>query len=239
MSYFRPRIYVKQRPSSLRGEGSTSRYKLDFVGQVLSGVLLGGGLLLLLTQFVLPWWQFRWERGLATPIPPDFSVRPVRAEESAEVLLGSFGEKATPEFFYLYIPRLGIHNARVRTESLDFNPREYLGHYLGTVLPGEVGNTFIYGHSAVRLFYNPRNYKTIFSTLPDLRKGDEIVIDYQDRLFSYTVEYIKVLEPEQVDPLASVSPPSLQRSYVTLMTCVPPGLDTKRLLVVARLTAWE
>jgi len=146
-----------------------------------------------------------------------------------------FEEANVPEEFYLSIPKLRIENAVVHTNSTDLNPENFLGHYDGSALPGEVGNAFIYGHSVLPMFYNPKNYKSIFSTLGTLEEGDEFYLRYNNRELKYAVEYGVVLVPEEVYPTADVTPKYMNESTVTLMTCVPPGTKSKRLLVVGKL----
>ncbi len=85
-------------------------------------------------------------------------------------------------------------------------------------------------------FYNPKNYKTIFSTLDQLKVGDTIEINANNKKLVYVVESKNILEPEKVDPLAKIKPDYLNESTITLMTCTPPGTREKRLLVNAVLT---
>lgn len=140
-------------------------------------------------------------------------------------------QKMTPQFFFLSVPKLGIKEAMVETNSPTFSPDQSLGHYAGSALPGMVGNTFIYGHSVLPWFFNAKNYKTIFSTLSTLEKGDTFSIKYNDKAFNYKVEKVASLKPDEVDPLAEFRPKYLNASTVTLMTCDPPGTRLKRLLV--------
>lgn len=140
-----------------------------------------------------------------------------------------------PSVFYLTVPKLEIKRAEVETNSLNLSPDDRLGHYYGSALPGRVGNTFIYGHSSLPIVYDPKDYRTIFTKLDELEAGDEFVIEFGKNVFKYRVEKKMVLEPEDVVPLDPISPQFLQQAYTTLMTCVPPGLKNKRLLVQARL----
>ena len=144
-------------------------------------------------------------------------------------------QENTPEIFYITIPKLGIEKAEVDTNSKNLKPDERLGHYAGSALPGEVGNTFIYGHSVSPMFFNPKDYKTIFTTLDKLEKGDRFTVEFGEKDLKYVVEESVVLAPEDVSPLDTIAPAFLNQSYLTLMTCVPPGLNTDRLLVQAKL----
>ncbi len=138
-----------------------------------------------------------------------------------------------PKYYNLSVPKLGINNAVVETNPATLNPDSALGHYIGSAFPGETGNAFIYGHSVLPFFYNPKNYKTIFSTLDNLKIGDIIHIEANGKKYKYVVESKNIMDPEKVDPLAKVKPDYLNESTITLMTCTPPGTKEKRLLVNA------
>lgn len=132
--------------------------------------------------------------------------------------------------FTLAIPKIGISNALVIVDSNDFDKN--LGHLPQTALPGEVGNVFITGHSAVSRFFSATNYKTMFTSLPKLALFDEIELKSRGTTHRYSVEKRTVVEPTEV---SVIEPPDPFGKYLTLMTCVPPGLNTKRLIVLARL----
>lgn len=138
-----------------------------------------------------------------------------------------------PEYFYISIPKLKIKDAKVETNAKTLSPDTALGHYPGTSLPGEVGNAFIFGHSVLPWFYNPNNYKTIFSTLDDLQPGDEFTVTYNNKELTYRVETKEERLPDEVNPLAEIKPKYLNESTMVLMTCSPAGTKLKRLLVNA------
>jgi sortase A len=131
--------------------------------------------------------------------------------------------------YTISIPKLKIQNALVTVAGDDLDVS--LVHYGGTALPGEYGNTVIFGHSTLVQFYNPKNYKTIFSLLPTLKVGDEIHISYDGILYKYVVYNLTVSEPSDLSALAQ----RFDDSYLTLVTCVPPGTYWQRLHVFAKL----
>lgn len=132
--------------------------------------------------------------------------------------------------FELYVPKLGITNAKVLVDSNDLQAG--LAHLPGSALPGERGNVFISGHSALPLFFSGnKNYGSIFANLTKLEKGDEIRAKVLGTEFIYRVEGIKLVSPNDI----SVILPPEEGRFVSLMTCVPPGLNTKRLVVVGKL----
>lgn len=134
------------------------------------------------------------------------------------------------QFYTIDIPRLRIENATVAIGGEDLN--ESLIQYPGTALPGRPGNTVIFGHSILPIFYNPKNYIAMFSLLPTLKKGDEIFIEYDGISYVYSVESMFEVMPTDIQVLDQ----DTSNSFITLVTCVPPGDPTnpKRLVVRAK-----
>lgn len=139
-----------------------------------------------------------------------------------------FDERQT-SLYSLSIPKLGIENAKV---ALGNDLKSNLVQYPGTAAPGRFGNTVIFGHSVLPQFFNPKNYMTIFSTLPTLRPRDEILVDFNQVRYKYVVEQMIEVVPTDISILAQ----RYDDSYLTLITCVPPGTYMKRLIVRSRLT---
>jgi len=131
--------------------------------------------------------------------------------------------------YNLSIPKLKIESAVVTIGGEDLS--ESLIQYPGTALPGEYGNTVIFGHSVLPQFFNPKNYKTIFSTLPTLEEGDEILIDFDGVRYRYVVFKMIEVSPKDV----SVLEQRYDGEYLSLVTCVPPGTYLRRLIVRAKL----
>lgn len=133
--------------------------------------------------------------------------------------------------YTISIPKLKIDQATVQIGGEDL--MKSLIHYPGTGLPGQYGNVVIFGHSVLPQFFNPKNYKTIFSTLPQLEEGDEIWIDFDGITYRYLVRKIVEVSPEDV----SVLQQSYDSQWLSLITCVPPGTYLKRLVVRAQLVS--
>ncbi len=249
---FRPYKYIKKEPLKVKETSEEivirlPKPKIPMVKfrKLTSAALIAGGIFLLTNQIVLPLLTAPpAQKPLLKPTAP--SVAGARSkgievgfeftelqQEHKNIKTRKQGN--TPNIFYLTIPKLGIERAEVETNSQNLSPDERLGHYLGSALPGEVGNTFIYGHSVLPMFYDPKNYRTIFSTLDKLEKGDEISVEFGEQHFKYLVEKSVVLKPEDVKPLEPIALEFLRQPSLTLMTCVPMGLGTNRLLVQAKL----
>lgn len=132
--------------------------------------------------------------------------------------------------YSLSIPKINIRDARVVVGGEDLT--KSLIHYMPVSLPGEYGNVVIFGHSTLPQIYNPKDYKTIFTYLPSLEKGDKITVKVEDNDYEYEVYEMFVINPDQV----SVLDQKTDASYLTLITCVPPGTYWKRLVIRAKLT---
>jgi sortase A len=167
---------------------------------------------------------------------PPAAVRPAGGAVAGVTALNTWlphSQQQTDEyagrFYFLSIPKLDIQDALVKIggESLD----ESLIHYGGTGIPGDYGNSVIFGHSILPAFYDPTNYKAIFSYLPSLEPGDDIFVKYDGLTYRYVVYDMRVTTPDDITILEQ----RYDTSYLTLITCVPPGTYWKRLEIKARL----
>jgi len=141
-----------------------------------------------------------------------------------------FTRRSSVKEFKLSVGKLTIENARVVVDSLDF--KKSLAHYPQTALPGEVGNVFITGHSSLPQISDPNDYGSIFSKLSALENGDKVEVDVSGIVYRYEVIKMSVVDPKNISILY---PPDKTGRYLTLMTCVPPGLNTQRLAVLTKL----
>ncbi len=139
---------------------------------------------------------------------------------------------------YISIDSIGIKNIKIspNVESADENVyNRYLksgvAHFKGTPLPGDGGNSFIYGHSAVEAFFSRhKDYpETIFSRLDGIDVGQRVSIQRDGGTLEYVVRSKKIVDPTDF----TVLQPIQDKENVTLMTCWPLGIGTKRLIVVA------
>lgn len=131
--------------------------------------------------------------------------------------------------YTISIPKLKINNAVVSTTNI--NLQKNLVNYGGTAIPPDNGNTVIFGHSTLPQFFDEKNYKTIFSTLYRIGVGDAIIVNSDGVNYRYKVENIIVVDPDNT----SVLEQNYDDSFLTLVTCTPPGTIWKRLVVKARL----
>jgi len=131
--------------------------------------------------------------------------------------------------YSLSIPKLKIEEAVVEIGGEDL--MKSLIHFPGTALPGQYGNSVVFGHSVLPQFFNPKNYKTIFSTLPALEEEDEILVNFDGVLYRYQVIQMQEVKPTDISVLTQ----HYDSQHLTLVTCVPPGTYLKRLVVRAKL----
>jgi sortase A len=131
--------------------------------------------------------------------------------------------------YKISIPKLKIQDAIVETNSMDL--KKSLVQYPQTSLPGQLGNSVIFGHSVLPQFFNPKSYLTIFSTLYRLKQGDEIFVDYDNIRYRYLVEEMYEVQPTDL----SVLEQRFDGRYFTLITCSPPGTYLRRLVVKAQI----
>lgn len=135
---------------------------------------------------------------------------------------------ASVNSYTLDVPKVGIMEADVKVGSDDLS--KSLIHFTGP-LPGNFGNPVIFGHSTLLWFYDPKNYKSIFSKLPELDIDDDIFVHLDNITYRYKVYEMKVVSPETV----SVLDQDYGQATITLVTCVPPGTYFKRLIVRGKL----
>lgn len=133
------------------------------------------------------------------------------------------------QFYTISIPKLKIKNAIVSTSDTDV--AKHLVNYGGTAIPPTKGNAVIFGHSTLPQLYNAKDYKTIFANLYLLSEGDEIIVNSSNINYKYMVESITVVDPDNTTVLEQ----NYDDSFLTLVTCTPPGTIWKRLVVKARL----
>ena len=96
------------------------------------------------------------------------------------------------------------------------------GHIEQTTLPigGEGNLSVITAHTGY-------SGAEMFNRLIELIEGDIFKIHVLDETFTYQVDDIKVIEPEEIESLLPVE----DKDYVTLVTCTPYGVNSHRLLV--------
>ena len=125
----------------------------------------------------------------------------------------------------LSIPRIGIADAPVYDRGLDrqgfmlMAPGWSVTHYVLSAPFGQ-GNAVVYGHDDIE--------GNIFGHLYDLRAGDVIRLEAGGAMQTYRVAGHRIVPPTAVDVLDPTTDARL-----TLITCWPFGVDTRRWVVTA------
>jgi LPXTG-site transpeptidase (sortase) family protein len=139
---------------------------------------------------------------------------------------------------YITIESVGIKDITItpnvessQEEVYDQYLKRGVAHFKGTPLPGDGGNSFIYGHSSVESFFSRHKDlpETIFTRLEDIEVGDDVYISRDGQSLHYIVRQKKIVEATDFSILETQG----DKESVTLMTCWPLGIGTKRLVVVA------
>ena len=122
---------------------------------------------------------------------------------------------------YITINRINVELPIYHTTS-DSVLGSAVGHIEGTSLPiGGEGT-----HSALSAHRGLPSAK-LFTHLDQLEKGDTFVIKVLDRVYTYEVDKISIVNPDDVNELNMVP----GEDYCTLVTCTPYGINSHRLLV--------
>ena len=123
------------------------------------------------------------------------------------------------------IPRIGIRNAPVYDRGTDAKgvmliaPGYSVTRYAFSA-PFGTGNTVLYGHDDIQ--------GNIFGHLYDLRPGDTVQITVAGEAQSYRVTGHQIVLPTEVSVLSPTDD-----SRLTIITCWPFNVDTKRWIVTA------
>ena len=122
---------------------------------------------------------------------------------------------------YLYISKINVrlpiyHGTDTATLQVG------IGHMEGSSLPvdGETQHVIISGHTGL-----PSS--KLLTDLVELEVGDTFKIDVLNQRYTYEVDQILVVEPNETDSLELVE----GKQYATIITCTPYGVNTHRLLV--------
>lgn len=108
--------------------------------------------------------------------------------------------------------------------------------YPGSALPGETGNSFIFGHSS-NFPWLDGDYNDVFALLDKVTFDDEVVVYYGQEKHTYKIRTKNVISPGDVSVLQKEV--EWDRSQLTLMTCWPIGTTLNRLVLTWELISVE
>ncbi|GAB2025890.1 hypothetical protein OfM1_19620 [Lactovum odontotermitis] len=125
-------------------------------------------------------------------------------------------------FGYLAIPQIKLKNVPIYQGDSQKTMEAGVGHVPQTSLPVGGVNTH-----AVLSTHSGRVNNTLFTDLEDLKLGDTFYIHVLNLELKYRIDGRKIVEPDEVSSLGIVA----GKDLVTLATCWPTGVNSKRLLV--------
>ncbi len=211
-----------------------------------SVLLIIGGLLVSFYTFLpLFSWQLYFSESFAaqnvnTPIPKLTTLFSAAGKTLSTDYLNAYNwfpnynpkinsQKNEVETYKISIPSIDIKDAIVSTS--DINLSQHMINFAGTAIPPHNGNSVIFGHSTLPQLYDPKNYKTILANAYKIKTGDEIFVNFDKVVYKYKVTSIIVIDPSDT----SVLEQDTRDSFLTLITCTPPGTVWKRLVIKSQL----
>ena len=127
----------------------------------------------------------------------------------------------------IYVPRFGADWKRIIRESTDTvqvlnSSTAGVGHYVGTAMPGGLGNFAIAAHDT--------GYGNTFLGVKTLKLGDKIYVQTADGWYTYEFRNFQFVQPDAInvlDAVPAVSTTTTSDRFITMTTCDPPfhGLE--------------
>lgn len=202
---------------------------LLLIGTGVSAVVIGSAGLFFTTRSTPPLVSLATTTALPSAAP---STKTIGTSTPAAIALPRAAASAAPASLpatgaiaRLSIPRLGIRNAPIYDRSTDSRgtmliaPGYAVTHYAFSA-PFGAGNAVLYGHDDIQ--------GNIFGHLYDLSPGDVIQIGVAGQTQLYRVTGHQIVAPSDV---AILNPTADNR--LTIITCWPFDVDTKRWIVTA------
>ena len=130
---------------------------------------------------------------------------------------------------YIEIPKINV-DLPIYHGTADDTLERGVGHLLGSSLPvgGEYTHTILAGHSGLAT-------QKMFTDLPQLAIGDIFYMKILNETLAYQVYFTDKVLPHDTSHLQLEA----GRDLCTLVTCVPIGVNTHRLLVMAERIPYE
>lgn len=171
------------------------------------------------------WWGQRVGVVYSLDIEPDTSPKTVRLIQPVSTDFG------------LVIEKINV-NEQIAAQIDPYQPGRYLpvlqqyglAEAKGSVPPGQIGTTYLFGHSTINIWEIGR-YHAPFTLLHKLEVGDRLTVFYQKQRYDYAIVETKVVSPSEVHYLTD----DRTKPTLILQTCDPPGQNTKRLLIIAQI----
>lgn len=143
-------------------------------------------------------------------------------KEEREVYESCLNIPGTDVMSYITCDKIGVKNMPVYHGSGAAVLQSGVGHYEGSSLPigGSSTHCVLSGHTGMAGL-------KMFSELTKLKKGDTFQLKVLDKTLTYQVDSIHQVLPNDITYLEIEE----GEDYCTLITCIPIGVNSKRLLV--------
>ncbi len=124
-------------------------------------------------------------------------------------------------------------NAELKMQEWEFTDdlKKWVVHYPTTPEPDINGNMMLFGHSSNYRWIKSA-YNTIFSKLPQLTDGNEVIVIRDGKEYRYKVQTKQEVKPTDV-PSVYASHHTNTKQLITLMTCYPVWTRDERMMVIA------
>ena len=212
------------------GEGKDRQQpKFDLVTAIGELVLLAGIFVAAFTLWNLFVTDMQAEKQTAQAVEafhkpcPDITSHDERRTTPPEIGAVAQGEvfatMHVPAWRYMTIPiKEGTSQGVLSTGAA--------GHYLGTAMPGQIGNFAVAAHR--------RTYGSNFRRVDTLKPGDPIIIETKTAWIIYKVESTRIVTPQTLsvikpNPINPANPPTTR--YLTMTTCHPEYGNSERFIV--------
>ncbi len=229
--------------------GKNKRNKL-FAKLFCLAVIVIGGIIFAYTFFPLISWQIYFAPAFASqkiqsPVPTQNTLNPSNITKLISNAASGINTDYTNAYnwypgykteskkhatYTISIPKIEIENAAVTNSDSDLT--RHLVQFNSDTMPPLEGNSIIFGHSTLPQLYDPKNYKTIFANAYKLEVGDQIIVKMEKETYNYKIESVTVVDPSDTSVLAQ----NFSDSFITIITCTPPGTIWKRLIIKARIS---
>lgn len=152
------------------------------------------------------------------------------AKPVSELMNPEDATKLGDVFAKMVVPRLGDNFIRLVGEGTKWHPTLNeigIGHYVGTALPGEVGNFATAAHRG--------GFGGTYKNIHRIVSGDLAYVQTNKGWYTYRYMQTKIVKPEDVDVISPVPSELIGAeeggAYMTMTACDPIYVNTNRIIV--------
>jgi len=160
----------------------------------------------------------------------EYSPVPDGSKYSQNFMMANKATHIGDIFARLYVPRFGARYVRLIAQGTVWEPvlnKIGVGHYVGTALPGQVGNFAIAAHRG--------GFGGSFHDIHKLTNGDVVYVETETGWFAFKYLATKIVDPGDtsvIKPVPSELPGAVDgEKYLTMTSCTPIWVNTHRIVV--------